>query len=209
MRATVRLAIELGVAIGAHPGFADRAGFGRREMNLPWNEVIELVTSQIAALQTIAKSEGAKLCHVKPHGALYNMAARDEQLAASIAKSVAQFDQRLVLYAPSGSQLFLAGREYGLRTAGEVFADRTYEIDGSLTSRDIPGAVISDPNESIRQAIEMICSGHVRTRQGSTIPVQADTLCVHGDNPNAVAIVRRLRTALEANGIAIRRICNE
>ncbi|MBD2872696.1 LamB/YcsF family protein [Paenibacillus arenilitoris] len=204
IRATVRLALEHGVAIGAHPGLPDLAGFGRREMSITPKEAYEMTVYQIGAVGAFASSEGGRLVHVKPHGALYNMAAKNKALAEAIAEAVYKVDPRLMLFGLSGSELVRAGDAIGLRTANEVFADRAYEADGSLSPRGAEGAVIHDPALAAEQALGMVKRGVVRTRQRSDFALKADTVCVHGDTPGAVAHAMRLREALETEGIAVR-----
>jgi 5-oxoprolinase (ATP-hydrolysing) subunit A len=203
MRRTVRLAQRAGRAIGAHPSFPDLAGFGRREMQASPQEVEDLVAYQIGALNGIARSEGAALRHVKPHGALYNASARCRELAEPIVSAVIRFDPGLLLMAPSGSELLRAGERAGLRVAAEVFADRAYEPDGSLVSRRLPGAVLTDPGEVVRRAIRMVRERVVLARDGSLVSVRADTICIHGDTPDAPGLAARLRAGLESEGIRI------
>lgn len=203
MRRTVRLAKAHGVAIGAHPGFQDLAGFGRREMNASASEVEDLVLYQVAALVGVAAAEGLQVQHVKAHGALYNMAARDAGLARAIARAVAAFDPSLVLFGLPNSELLREGERAGLRVAAEIFADRTYEPDGSLTSRRTPGSVIHDPDAVVSRAVRMIQTREVVTTTGSTLPLRADTLCLHGDTPGAAELARQMRSALEAAGITV------
>lgn len=203
MRRTVRLAKQAGVAIGAHPAFPDLVGFGRRELNASPDEVENFVLYQLGALTAVATAEGQKLRHVKPHGALYNMAARDRTLADAIARAVFSCDASLILIGLSGSTLLSSGRRLGLQVAGEVFADRAYEPDGSLVSRRMPGAVLHDVVRIVERAIRMVREGVVVARDGSTVPVQADTICVHGDTPDADAVAARLREGLEDAGIRV------
>ena len=199
MRATVALAQRYGVAIGAHPGFADREHFGRRELPLSPAEVKILVAGQINALRALAPVR-----HVKPHGALYNMAARDAALAAAVAGAVQAVDPALVLVGLAGSELLRAGRVLGLRVVSEVFADRTYQVDGTLTPRSRPDALILDEAAAVAQVLRMVCEGVVRARDGTDVPVEADTICLHGDGPHAVAFARRLNEELRRAGIAIK-----
>jgi UPF0271 protein len=203
MRTTVRMARDAGVAVGAHPGFPDLAGFGRREMQLSEAEVTDMVLYQIGALAGVARAEGVELRHVKPHGALYNMAARDRRLATAIARAVAAFDPSLVLFGLAGSVMLEAGRDAGLRVAAEGFADRLYERDGSLTPRSRPGAVVHDPSTVVARAIQMVRDGAVMASTGQPVTVQVDTICVHGDTPGADAIARELRRGLTAAGIIV------
>jgi 5-oxoprolinase (ATP-hydrolysing) subunit A len=190
MRATVELARDHGVAVGAHPGFADLAGFGRREMHLSPREVEDLVAYQIGALAAIAAGRGVRLQHVKAHGALYNMAARDEVLADAIARAVVSVDRSLVLVGLRESALIAAGSRAGLRTAAEAFADRAYRPDGSLLPRTEPGAVIHDPDRVVARVPDLAGPG-------------VDTICVHGDTPGAAALAGRVRAALEAAGVTV------
>jgi len=206
MRRTVRAAHAAGVAIGAHPGLPDLGGFGRREMHVSPAEIEDMVLYQIGALAAIAAAEGTRLRHVKPHGALYNMAARNERLAAAIARSVAAFDRDLLLFGLAGSALLAEGRAAGLRVASEGFADRAYEPDGSLTPRSRPDAVLDDPALVVRRAVRMVTEGRVTATDGSEVTLLVDTLCTHGDTPGAQALVQRLRAGLEASGIAIMRL---
>jgi UPF0271 protein len=207
MRRTIRAAIECGVAIGAHPGLPDLAGFGRRRMGITPQEAFDLVAYQIGALSALAKAEGASLRHVKAHGALYNMAATDAALATAIAEAVYAVDPALVLYGLAGSQLIAASRRVGLRTASEVFADRAYLRDGTLAPRSQPGSVIADAVQAIRQAVRLATTGQVATLpDGNPITVEAQTLCIHSDSPHAADHARKIRTALEAVGVAVRAI---
>jgi UPF0271 protein len=199
MQATVRLAKQHGVAIGAHPGWPDLQGFGRREMNLSAEETEALVRYQIGALAAFAKAEGAELRHVKPHGALYNQAARDRSLAEAIARAVKRFSGELILVGLAGSSLVDAGMETGLRIANEGFPDRAYNPDGSLKSRSLPGAVIESPEEVARNAIRLAREGIMFGAKR----VQVDTLCLHGDNVHAAENARFLREAMEREGIEI------
>ena len=204
MRATVRSALRHGVAIGAHPGFADRASFGRRELGLTPAEIASLVRAQVEALCAVAASEGAQVTHVKPHGALYNQAGRDPAVAAAVAQAVAQVDSRLWIYGLAGGQLLAAGRAHGLRVAAEVFADRTDQADGSLTPRDRPGAVITTPADAIAQVLRLIQDGRVRATTGADVALVADTLCLHGDGAGALEFARALRAGLSEAGVSLR-----
>ncbi|MCU6711227.1 5-oxoprolinase subunit PxpA [Paenibacillus sp. J5C_2022] len=206
MRASVRSAMKRNVAIGAHPGLPDREGFGRREMAITPKEAYDMIVYQIGALRAFAESEGGFLSHVKPHGALYNMAAKENALAEAIAEAVYKVDGSLLLFGLSGSALIRAGERLGLRTANEVFADRSYESDGSLTPRSIEGAVLASEEAVARQAVMMVKEGKVATRQGSVITLKADTICVHGDTPGAADHVLALRESLEREGISFRAI---
>ena len=204
MRATVQAALRHGVAIGAHPGFADREQFGRRELVLSFSEIVTLVRDQVEALQTIAAAEGTRLSHVKPHGALYNLAAHDRVVAEAIAEAVARVDDRLWLYGLAGGQLLEAGRAHGLRVASEVFADRTYQADGSLTPRDRPGAVLGQVVDVVAQVVRLVREGRVRTSTGEDVSVVADTVCLHGDGAGALAFASGVRAALQSAGVQLR-----
>ena len=203
MRRTVRLAVAGGVAVGAHPGFADRMGFGRRDIGIGVQEVEDLVVYQIGALAGVAAAEEARLHHVKPHGALYNMAARDRGVADAVVRAVLAVDGTLVLFGRSGSCLIEAGDVMGLRTAAEVFADRAYLPDGSLMPRDQPGAVIADPKAVAERALRLVQDGEVTTRSGEVIELRRDTICLHGDTPGAGQLAARLRSTLEGVGIRV------
>ncbi len=203
MHKTVRLALEHGVAIGAHPGYPDLQGFGRRNMQLSADEVYAMVLYQIGALRAIAEAAGGRLRHVKPHGALYNAAAKDRPLADAIARAVHAAGGNLMLYGLSGSALIEAGRAAGLRTCSEVFADRTYQNDGSLTPRGQPGALIENTEKAAEQALEMVRNQRVRSLDGQWVSLQADTICIHGDGPHAVEFARALYGAFEREGIKV------
>jgi UPF0271 protein len=204
MRATLRLAKAKRVAVGAHPGFPDLVGFGRREMKATPAEVEDLVLYQVSALAGMAAAEGMRLQHVKAHGALYNMACRDRALADAIARAVAAFDRSLRLFGLPNSELLRAGEAAGLTIAAEVFADRAYDPDGSLTSRAKPGSVIHDTPTVVERAVTMVRDKAVVAVDGSTIALQADTICLHGDTAGAADHARAVRKGLEAAGIAIR-----
>jgi UPF0271 protein len=203
LRQTVRLALSHGVAIGAHPGFPDLAGFGRREMVVASGEAEDFVLYQIAAVAGIAAAEGGRLRHVKPHGALFNMAARDARLAQAIARATAAVDTQLTLYGLPGSELITAGRAAGLRVAAEGFADRAYESDGSLVSRRRPGAVIEDAATIVARAIRMVTDRTVVAVDGTVVPLEVDTICIHGDTPGADRLAAALRSGLEGAGIVV------
>lgn len=202
MLRTVRLAAARGVSIGAHPSLPDLQGFGRREMRVSPEEVYALVLYQIGSLEAFCRACAVQLCHVKPHGALYNMAARDEHIAQAIAHAVRDFDPALVLFGLADSALVEAGREAGLGVANEVFADRTYQADGSLTPRTRPDALLRDA-AALEQARRMVSEGTVQAIDGTRVPIRADTLCLHGDGAAAVALARALRSALESDGVRI------
>lgn len=201
MQRTVRLAKAHGVAVGAHPGFRDLAGFGRRPLQCSPDELYADILYQIGALAAFCRAERVDLRHVKPHGALYNMANADPHLAQAVARAVADFDRELALFALPGSALAAAGAAAGLRVVCEVFADRAYNPDGSLVARSRPGAVLTDPQAAAEQARQMVLSGQVRALSGELVPVQADTICVHGDNPQAVPFIQQIRSVLEAAGV--------
>ncbi|MEY2518305.1 MAG: 5-oxoprolinase (ATP-hydrolyzing) subunit [Verrucomicrobiota bacterium] len=201
--ASIQAAHDRGVAVGAHPGFADRENFGRNEMTLEPAELYSLVAYQIGAFQALARAAGAEMNHVKPHGALYNMAARDRPLADLIARAVLAIDPNLILFAPSASELDLAATEYGLQTASEVFADRNYLADGSLVPRSRSDAFVHDPIEAADRVIRILDEGKVRAVDGVDVNILATTVCVHGDNPQAVAFVRKLRERLELEDVVI------
>jgi UPF0271 protein len=203
MRRTVRMARDAGVAVGAHPGFQDLAGFGRRDMRVTPQDAEDIVLYQIAALAGIARSEGVPLRHVKPHGALYNMAVRDGALAAAIARAVRAFDPTLVLFALPESELTRAGEACGLAVAAEGFADRSYEPDGSLTPRSHKGAVIHDTAAVVARAVRMVTEGKVTAVDGSEIGVRVQTICTHGDTPGAQELTRAIRAGLERAGVTI------
>ena len=205
MRATVALARQHGVAIGAHPGFADRENFGRRELALTPEQSAELVLGQIQKLQDIAGQLGAVVHHVKLHGALYNLASRDRRLALAIVEAVWTAEKKPVLYALAGSELERVARAHGdFIVVSEVFADRTYQADGSLTPRGQPNAVISDEEAAVAQVLRLVREGKVRATDGSDVSVKADTVCLHGDGPHAVALARRVSAALKSAGIELR-----
>jgi len=203
MRATVRLAREAGVSVGAHPGFPDLPGFGRREMKMSTKDVEDMVLYQIGALAAIALTEGVRLTHVKAHGALYNMAARDRALADSIARAVRTFDRSLILFALPASELLLAGERAGLQIASEGFADRAYDADGSLAPRSDPGSVIEDPAEVVRRSLKMVQEGRVVARNGTELRFHVDTLCTHGDTPGAGELTRLLLEGLRGEGVSV------
>jgi UPF0271 protein len=206
MRETVALCLAHGVAIGAHPSYPDREGFGRREVAATPRDVHAMTLYQIGALHGIARAAGATLQHVKPHGALYNVAARDRAVAEAIAQAVRDFDSDLVLFGLANSELTRAGEALGLRVAHEAFAERRYERDGSLTPRSRPEAVIGDVDLAAQQVAQMLRSGRVTTRDGAEIAIRADTICLHGDRADAVTFAASLRRAIQAAGVDVRRI---
>jgi UPF0271 protein len=203
LRRTIGLAKAHGVAVGAHPGFPDLVGFGRRDMAVTAAEAEDLVLYQVAAVAGVAAAEGVRLQHVKPHGALFNMAARDRLLATAIAKAVASFDPSLILFGLAGSEILKAGEAVGLRVVSEVFADRAYEPDGSLCSRRRPDAVIHDAAAVLSRAVRMVKEQAVEAIDGTIVPLVAETICVHGDTPGADKLAAQLRSGLEAAGIEI------
>ena len=203
MDKTVALAKDAGVAVGAHPGYPDLQGFGRRNMTIPPREVKAMVMYQIGALQAFGTAHGLKLQHVKPHGALYNMAGKDEALAMAVCEAIQAVDDSLILLGLSGSKMLEAADKIGLRSAREVFADRAYEEDGSLVARTKPGAMITDEDEAVERVIRMIREGRVTAVTGRDIPIRADSVCVHGDSPKALAFVQKIRAALTAEQIQI------
>lgn len=200
MRRTIELARHYGVAVGAHPGFPDLVGFGRREMQASAHEVEDFVLYQVAALAGLAAAAGVKLQHVKAHGALYNMAARDRELAAAIARATAAVDGTLMLFGLPNSALLREAERAGLKGAAEVFADRAYEPDGSLASRRKAGSVIHDRDQVVARAVRMARDREVTATDGSTIRLHGDTICIHGDTPGAADLARQVRAALEAAG---------
>jgi UPF0271 protein len=202
MRRTVAAAVARGVAVGAHPSLPDLAGFGRREMRVSAEDAYALTLYQIGALAGMARAAGGRLAHVKPHGALYNMAAKDRALADAIAAAARDFDAGLILVGLAGSELPRAGDAVGLAVAHEGFADRRYETDGSLMARGKPGAVIDDVDAAVAQAIAIATRGEADGPDGK-VRIRADTICVHGDRPDAALFARRLRHGLEAAGVAI------
>lgn len=204
MMKTIALALKHQVAIGAHPGFADLAGFGRREIHVSPKEVYALMVYQIGAISACASVQGGVLRHVKPHGALYNMAARDAALADAIAHAVYDVDPTLILYGLSGSEFIHAGQKKGLTIYQEVFADRTYQWDGTLTPRNQENAIIADHAQAVEQVIQMVKYGKVTSLQGVDVPIQADTICLHGDNLEAVHFAKEIYQALSDHNIAIR-----
>ena len=203
MRRTVELALEHGVAIGAHPGYADPENFGRTQMNLAPAEVRQLIFDQLEALKRICEPLGAKIRHVKPHGALYNQAAKDSQLASAVAESVAEWDRDLIFYGLSGSEMIAEAEKVGLRTANEVFADRTYRSDGSLTPRTEPNALITETEKSVTQVLDMIRYGRVRSTDAIMVAIKCETICLHGDGEHAVEFASTIRKRLRGGGVII------
>lgn len=204
MQRTVAIAIKKGVAIGAHPGLPDLQGFGRRELKITPAEAYQITLYQIAALYGFVKAAGGILNHVKPHGALYNMAAKDFKLAEAIVQAIRDFDDGLVLFALSGSEMIKAAGQYGIRTASEVFADRSYQDNGQLTPRNQQDAMITDENKSIEQVLLMVKERQVISVNDLVVPLQADTICLHGDGQHAVAFAKSIRSKLTEEGIVVK-----
>ena len=203
MEKTVALAKEFGTAVGAHPGFPDLMGFGRRNMAVTPEEAKTYVKYQLGALQAFAKAHGVKIQHVKPHGALYNMAAVDEKLAKAMCEAVYEVDKDIIFMGLAGSKMITAAEETGLKAASEVFADRAYNDDGTLVSRKLPGAVIKDKDLAIQRVVRMVKEGKVESINGKDIDIKADSICVHGDNPKALEFVKNIRETLEKEGVTI------
>ena len=206
MAKTVRLANDAGIRIGAHPGYPDLLGFGRRDMKIKPEEAKAYVQYQVGALSAFAAEYGMKLQHVKAHGSFYNMAGRDHALAKAICEGVAAVSDELIIMALAGSEMISAAGEVGLRAASEVFADRGYEEDGSLVARSKPGAMITDENEAAARVLRMVTEGKVTAVTGRDMDIKADSVCVHGDNPKSIEFVRKLREVLTAGGAEIRPI---
>lgn len=204
MKRTVEACLRYNLAIGAHPGFDDKKNFGRNEIHLSHQEIYDLVYEQVAVINKVANTAGAKLHHVKPHGALYNMAARDEGMAMQIVNAIKDFDPLLILYGLSGSKLISEGEKAGLKTASESFADRSYQDDGSLTPRSQSHALIEDFETAQKQLLEMLIEKTVTTATGKKIPIKAETVCIHGDGKNAPALAKHLHMVLKQNHIAIK-----
>ncbi|MFZ0243011.1 MAG: 5-oxoprolinase subunit PxpA [Desulfobacterales bacterium] len=206
LRRTVVLARDYGVAVGAHPGLPDLMGFGRREMAVTLEEIRDFVTYQIGAIQAFAVAEGVRLQHVKPHGALYNMAVKNPAIWETVAAAMADLDKDLVLFVLGGAdraELHAMGARHGIRIAFEFFADRAYNPDGSLVARSTTGAVIKDHDRAAQRVLQMATEGKVTCIDGSDIALEADTICVHGDNPAALGLVRKIRETLAAAGVDI------
>ena len=209
LRETIRMAKASGVAVGAHPGFPDLVGFGRRELNVTMQEAEDFVLYQVAAVAGVAAAEGVRLQHVKPHGALFNMAVRNKELSVAIARGVAAFDRSLILFGLPGSEILSAGRAAGLRVAAEVFADRAYEPDGQLASRRKPGAVIHDPDAVVVRAVRMVKEKTVVAIDGSVVSLDADTICVHGDTPGSDNLAVKIREGLQRAGVTVKAVGSE
>ncbi|MGC1492994.1 MAG: 5-oxoprolinase subunit PxpA [Candidatus Acidiferrum sp.] len=204
MRATILQALKYNVAIGAHPGYADRENFGRLELKLPPEEVADSVFEQVRSLAAVAQNCGAKLVHVKPHGALYNQAVRNRELAAAIAQGVAQWNGSLILVGLAGSPMLDVFRDSGFSVAAEAFADRRYEPDGTLRSRKFQDALIRDSAEAGRHALGIVERGVVTASDGREVAVHAETICIHGDTPGAPAIAARVAETLRQAGVALK-----
>ncbi|WP_244833893.1 5-oxoprolinase subunit PxpA [Clostridium sp. BJN0001] len=203
MKNTIKLAKESNIGIGAHPGFPDLMGFGRRKMDITSEEAFSYTMYQIGALYSFCKSEKVRLSHVKPHGAFYNMAAEDYDLSKAICEAIYKFDKNIILLGRSNSMLIKAAEDTGLKAASEVFADRAYEENGALVSRKKSGAMITDEDEAIKRVIRMIKEGKVKSITGKDISIKADSICVHGDGQNALNFVKRIRKELTDEGIKI------
>ena len=197
IRHTMALAIKHRVRIGAHPSFRDKENFGRKEVHMPFDKLYAIVLEQLIKIDLIAREKGTQLYHVKPHGALYNMAAKDVQTAKAIVQSIKDFNEELILYGLSNSVLIREAKAMELKVANEVFADRTYQDDGSLTPRSQPNALIEDEEQCIRQVLQMINEGTVTTTSGKIIPIVADTICIHGDGKHAVSFAKKIHEALK------------
>jgi len=208
MQKTVELAVKNGTAVGAHPGYPDLQGFGRRNMVISAEEAKAYIKYQIGALNAFAASCGVKLQHVKPHGAFYNAAAKDSKLAEAICQGIYEVNPELILLGLAGSEHIKAAEKIGLRCASEVFADRGYMDDGTLVPRKMPGAMIHDTKIAIERTVKMVKDGTVETINGNIIPIKADSICVHGDNPDAVAFVKEIKEKLEAEGVEVTNIAN-
>lgn len=204
MEKTVKMAIDKGVAIGAHPGYPDLMGFGRRNMNISLEEARSYMIYQIGALKTFVESCGGKLRHVKPHGALYNTAAKNYELAKTLAKAVYDVDKDLIFMGLSNSEMIKAGKDVELKVANEVFADRAYNKDGTLVSRKKEGAVIHDTEVCVKRVLDMVKNGVVETIDGKKIEITADSICVHGDNEMALEFTKTLREKLSENNVMLK-----
>ena len=203
MHASISQAKQRRVSVGAHPSFFDRENFGRKELKIPNEEVFNAVTYQLGIFQAIATALDVQPNHVKPHGALYNMAVRDSKLADAIARAIASVDPKLILFAPDKSELARACKEHGLQIVGEIFADRNYLNDGWLVPRTRPDALLHDPKEAAERVLRMLREGKVRSIEGKDVEVRGETICVHGDTPGAVEFARELRIRLEREGVKI------
>lgn len=206
LRQTIEMALEKNIAVGAHPGFPDLQGFGRRSMLLSKQEIFDIVLYQISSAKGICEALGGTLHHVKPHGALYNQAAKDKTIAEAIANAVKKLDEELILYGLSGSSLISEAEKIGLKTASEVFADRTYQTDGSLTNRSEPNALIKDSDIAVAQVLQMVNESCVTSTSGENISIKAETICIHGDSENALEFAKSIRQKLETANIKIKPI---
>jgi len=204
MEKTVALAAKNGVAVGAHPSFPDLQGFGRRNMLMKPSEIKTMVMYQIGALDAFCKAKGISMQHVKPHGALYNMAVKDKEMAKAIVSGILAVNPKLILLAPATSQMYICAKEMGLPAAREVFADRAYEEDGSLVSRSKPGAMITDEELAVSRVIRMIKEGKVTAITGKDMDIQADSICIHGDGPKAIAFANKITEAFKKEGIEVK-----
>ncbi|RQW62030.1 5-oxoprolinase subunit PxpA [Vibrio viridaestus] len=203
MRKTVKMAKKNNVAVGAHPGFDDLKGFGRRNIAISSQEAYDIVTYQVGALYGFTRSAGVPMHHVKPHGALYNMAAKDSELSLAIAQAVYDISPELILYGLAGSELIKAGQKTGLRVYNEVFADRTYQSDGSLTPRAQPNALLESDQDAVDQVLNMVLKGQVKATNGEWINVKADTICIHGDGAHALSFAEKVMRTLKHNGVQV------
>ncbi len=208
MGRTVAMAAEAGIAIGAHPGYPDLQGFGRRDLNLSPDEAYACIVYQVGALAAFCTAQGVKLHHVKPHGQLYNRAAIDASLAEAIAQAVFDVDPNLVLVGLANGELIRAGRTAGLAVAQEFFTDRNYTDEGVLVARSLPNALITDEEFAVKRVVRVVKEGAIESATGKTIEIQADTICVHGDNVHALEFVKRIKAALEAEGITVQPTSN-
>lgn len=206
MEETVALAKKYETAVGAHPGFPDLVGFGRRNMAVSPEEAKAYVKYQLGALKAFADSHGVKIQHVKPHGALYNMAAVDEKLAKAMCEAVYEVDKDIIFMGLAGSKMITAAEELGLKACSEVFADRAYNDDGTLVSRKLPGSVIKDKELAIKRVVRMVKEGKVESINGNDISIRADSICVHGDNPKALEFVKNIRETLIDEGVEIKNL---
>lgn len=204
MRESISAALSSGVAVGAHPSLYDRENFGRKEMPVTADQVFDLVTYQLGVFEAIAETAGARPNHVKPHGALYNMAARDRNLADAVVRAMIAVDRSLLLFAPGNSALAAAAAAQQIKIVAEVFADRNYLGNGSLVPRARPDALLHEPKEAAMRVLRMLSEGKVRSVEGTDVDVCAETICLHGDTPEAVEFARTLRSALEAAGVQVR-----
>ncbi|MBZ4653459.1 MAG: hypothetical protein JG781_798 [Peptococcaceae bacterium] len=208
MAATVKMAVQNGTAIGAHPGYPDLQGFGRRNLAMSPGEVKDYVIYQVGALEAFARVQGKRLQHVKAHGAMYNMAAKDYKLALAIAEAVKAVNPDLILLALANSEMVRAAKDVGIKVAEEVFADRAYNPDGTLVARGTPGAMIHDRAVAIPRVVRMVTEGKVTAINGQDILIKADSICVHGDNPEAIDFVKEIRKALMEAGVSVEPLGN-